>query len=116
MALLRDKGVLGSVVTEAEALEAFRRHATQAGSHDKSWQLGVAGCKRAVKELLESKDMLSRYTYTHRMGNGRNSEGDPALSCARAAAAAAEQHPLGVPNAPPFSSPPSAHKLPPSHS
>ncbi len=60
MALLREKGVLGGVVTEAEALEAFRRHATRPGSHDSNRQLGVAGCKRAVKELLESKDMLSR--------------------------------------------------------
>ncbi len=61
MALLRDKGVLGGVVTEAEALDAFGRHATQPGGHDAVRQLGVAGCKRAVKELLESKDMLSRH-------------------------------------------------------
>ena len=62
MALLREKGVLGGVVTESEALEAFRRHATRPGTRDSNRQLGVAGCKRAVKELLESKDMLSRCT------------------------------------------------------
>ena len=71
MALLRDKGVLGGVVTEAEALEAFRRHATQPGGQDKHRQLGVAGCKRAVKELLESKDMLSRHPPRHPDAQGK---------------------------------------------
>ena len=68
MALLRSKNILPALATEGEALEAFRRHATYAAGSNYAGQdkrienrLGVEECKRAVKELLASKNMLSRH-------------------------------------------------------
>ena len=68
MALLRAKNILPTLATEAEALEAFRRNATNSGGgaygqdrRGSENRLGVEECKRAVKELLASKNMLSRH-------------------------------------------------------
>ena len=63
MSLLRAKDILPSLVTEAEALDAFDRHASRMadGGGRFEHRLGVEECKLAVKDLLASKNMLSRH-------------------------------------------------------